>query len=169
MSEKIRKQYASDLQWLHSILDRENFIKNLKPLYDSIQICRKIPFGKNELWKHELIMLNLGPIQSLKKVRPRNLKDLNLTLTIRCVGVCQEEPEHDNVNSLNFDIRIKAEDKERNNFLTSWHLDCHIIKDDDGEPDHCHPLFHFQHGGKSILGLYEDDEYDFGSSLFLES
>lgn len=169
MSDKIRKKYASDLQSLHSILDRENCIKNLKPLYDSIQKCKKAPFGNDELWNHEMISLNLGPIHSLKKVRPKNLKDLYLTLTIRCIGECQVEPDYDNVNTLNFDIRIKAEDSEKKNFLTSWHLDCHIIEEGDGEPDHCHPLFHFQHGGKTILGLYEDDEYDFGSSLFLES
>lgn len=169
MSNKIRAEYVRELELLRTILEKDYIIGDLGPLYKAIEKCRKPPHGQDDLWNHEMIKLNFGPVQSVKKVRPKNLKDLNLSLTIRCIGVCHEVPKHDSINELSFDIRIKAEDEKKNNFLTSWHLDCHIFDEGDGDPEHCHPLFHFQHGGKTILGLYEDDEYNFGSSLFLES
>ncbi|MCH8535991.1 MAG: hypothetical protein LAT51_13045 [Flavobacteriaceae bacterium] len=169
MSKKIRSQYASDLIWLQKCLAGKNLIKDLSPLSESIERCYKPPNGNNSLWAHKMYKLNFGPIQSIQKIRPQNLKESNLLLTVECIGKCQEEPECDSINELKFDIRINAENSKQEKFITTWHLDCHIIEDGDGEPDHSHPLFHFQHGGKTILDLYENKDYTFGSSLFLES
>ena len=169
MSDKLRSQYARDLTFLYEILAKNGIIKDLNPLSRSIAKCYDHPRGNTDLWKHEIYKLNFGPIQSLKKIRPENVKETNLLLSVLCIGQFLDDPQHDTINELKFDIRINAQNTENKKFITSWHLDCHIIQEDDGEPDHCHPLFHFQHGGRAILGLYEDQNYDFGSSLFLES
>lgn len=169
MSRQLRSSYASDLHLLYNILARKEIINDLGPLSKSIEKCYKPPYGNENLWGHEMYRLNFGPVQSIKKIHPENLKELKLLLSVRCIGECQKEPEDNVINELNFDIRINAENSKKKKFITSWHLDCHIFEKGDGEPDHCHPLFHFQHGGKTILNLFEDDEYDFGSSLFLES
>ncbi|MEP1152662.1 MAG: hypothetical protein ABJH08_13120 [Balneola sp.] len=169
MSIKTRSKYSQDLGWLHSILDQKGFIKDLSPLYDSIEKCKKAPYGKDFLWGHEMYKLNFGPIQSLKKIRPKGYKNLQLLLSVKCIGLCSDEPQHDNVTELRFDLNVSGEDKNRQKVITAWHLDCHIINEEDGDPEHCHPLYHFQQGGDTILDVYESDEYNFGTALFLES
>ncbi len=169
MSNKIRSKYSQDLGWLHSILDQKGFIKDLSPLYNSIERCKKPPYGKESLWGHEMYKLNFGPIQSLKKIRPTRYKNLQLLLTVKCIGLCTDDPEHNDIAELAFDLSVNGENENEQKLIAAWHLDCHIINEGDGDPEHCHPLYHFQYGGDAILGVYESDEYSFGSSLFLES
>jgi hypothetical protein len=145
---------------------------NLAPLHAASQKCFNPPkeFG-DDYWQEEVLKLNLGTLRNLNNVRPKNtnLNSVSLEFTYQAYGECGEASNDiDPFIHAEQTINIIGRDKDNNKLICAWHFDRHISEEDDNEPLSPHPQYHFQHGGKSIERLDDDENYDFGSSLFLE-
>lgn len=172
-NDSFRKKRAEKITSLVGPLSKEFSSIDLTPLTNAAKKCYNPPkkMGDN-YWKEEVLKLNLGTLNNLSNVRPKeaNLNSIDLEFNFIGFGKCEDDSQKiDPFIHAELTINIKGKDMEDNNLISSWHFDRHISESGDNEPLSPHPQYHFQHGGRSIQNLDDNDKYDFGSSLYLES
>ncbi|OJV51675.1 MAG: hypothetical protein BGO31_00275 [Bacteroidetes bacterium 43-16] len=102
---------------------------------------------------------------------PVNASNLSLTLTVKVIADYNDfQAICDPYKHLEFNIIINGglfdkSSQETRELVTSYHLDRHIFKEGDNEPEDCHPIYHLQFGGRKL----EKSNRDFGNALILDA
>lgn len=106
-----------------------------------------------------------------KHTYPENATNLSLTLSVRLIADYKEFLEIcDPYRHLEFNIVINGsycnnDNKQSYELITSYHLDRHLFKEGDNDPEDCHPIYHLQFGGRKLDKRYKD----FGNALILDA
>jgi len=106
-----------------------------------------------------------------KHTHPENATNLSLTLSVRVIADYNEfQAICDPYRHLEFNIVVKGgyfnkETKQSHELITSYHLDRHLFKEGDNDPEDCHPIYHLQFGGRKLDKKYRD----FGNALILDA
>lgn len=176
---KSRKKLARDLEKLYSVLDRflptaelgsfQNAITELRNKKSIPQVPEKA--SNNNLWGYSLGRLIFKFDNIPNHTKPDNCKDLKLILDIKIIGNCNDlESMKDPFELLEFNIVIegtKFSEEGNIQLLTSYHLDRHIMAEDDGDAEYPHPIYHFQFGGRKLA--IQDNIIETGNLLIFDS
>jgi hypothetical protein len=167
-AQEYRKLRAEELRRLAQILHEEGLVRDVGPLQSAAGMCA-VPCVKDkvEYWDYDVIDLRFYDTDedSLRHVRPENVVDLWLELTITLRGLCLEDNSlEDPFKLLNVDILTKGKDRNGKELTCAWHLDKHKREEGDNPSALAHPEYHFQHGGKRVWSLN-----DYGYNLLLET
>jgi len=176
---KNRKKLASDLRKLSSVIyqyfptaEIGSFESAVSELYN-MNIIPQIPEKKSDenLWRYNLSRLIFKFDKSPRHTIPDNCKDLKLILDIKAIGDGNDlNSLKDPLGWLEFNIVIEGtrfHDGKSQQVLTSYHLDRHIVGEDDGDAEYPHPLYHFQFGGRKLNDL--GSEIETGNLLVFDS
>lgn len=168
-----RRKRAQKISEFIETLRNEFSGVDLSPLSVASQKCfNPHPSLGDDYWKEEVLKLNLGTIKNLRNVRPKNVtaSSISVEFSYKAWGKCQDTSNSiDPLTHVELSVNILGRNEENKNLICAWHFDRHISENDDNEPLEPHPLYHFQFGGRSIHNLDDNEDYDFGSSLFMES
>lgn len=176
---KNRRKLAADLRKLEGVIynyfptaEISSFESAITELHNNKSIPQ-IPDKEsdNNLWGYSLSRLIFKFDKAPRHTIPGNCKDLKLILDIKAIGNCKDlKSLKDPFEWLEFNIVIegtKFSQEENKQLITSYHLDRHIMSDDDGEPDYPHPLYHFQFGGRRLAN--QNGLIDTGNLLVFDS
>ena len=176
---KSRRKIASDLRKLSLVLIKYfptaeigSFESAISELYNKDSIPSIPDKGSNKnLWQYNLgrLIFNFDSIP--RHTKPENCKDLKLILDIKTIGNCNDlKSMKDPFEWLEFNIVIegtKFSDEGNKQLITSYHLDRHIMNEDDGEGEFPHPIYHFQFGGRKLAE--QENMIDTGNLLVFDS
>lgn len=176
---KSRKKLATDLRRLSGIIyeffptaEISSFESAISTLRNK-EIIPQIPEkgSNNNLWEYNLgrLIFNFDTIP--RHTKPENCKDLKLILDIKTIGNCNDlKSMKDPFEWLEFNIVIegtKFSEEGNKQLITSYHLDRHIMNEDDGEGEFPHPIYHFQFGGRKLAE--QENMIDTGNLLVFDS
>jgi hypothetical protein len=176
---KNRKKIATDLRKLSSVLyqyfptaEISSFESAISELHNK-DIIPQIPEkpNNNNLWGYNLgrLIFNFNSVPSHTK--PDNCKDLKLILDIKIIGNCSDlKSLKDPFEWLEFNIVIegtKFSEEGNRQLVTSYHLDRHIMGNEDNEAEYPHPIYHFQFGGRKLAT--QENLIDTGNLLVFDS
>lgn len=108
-----------------------------------------------------------------KKIKPSHsipkiIGDITITIIVKdtiSIRVPTEEKIEDPLLKLdNFNIILNS-----GKYNSSWHLDRHIMAENEGEGKHLHPIYHMTFGGHVMESQQQEDEDIYGSSLIVRS
>jgi len=178
---KHRLDIASDLRILCNILWKSfpngNFA-SIESAINELRDDKSIPQLENypsypELWGYESEDL-LFRFESLPgKSKPFPIQKLDLFFCIKIRGNSNNiDTLNDPLHELKFDIVLKG-DYNGGKVITSYHLDRHILNEDEEEKDEKepvepHPLYHFQFGGNRMIDELEEG-MNTGNIMFLDA
>ncbi|SNR54174.1 hypothetical protein SAMN04488009_2262 [Maribacter sedimenticola] len=176
---KNRRKLATDLRRLSGIIyeffptaEISSFESAISALRNK-EIIPQIPEkgSNNNLWEYNLgrLIFNFDSIP--RHTKPENCKDLKLILDIKTIGNCNDlKSMKDPFEWLEFNIVIegtKFSEEGNKQLITSYHLDRHIMNEDDGDGEYPHPIYHFQFGGRKLAELGQ--MIDTGNLLVFDS
>jgi len=176
---KNRRKLATDLRKLASVIYNyfptaeissfESAITELNNKESIPQIPDKA--SDNNLWGYNLSRLIFKFDKTPRHTIPSNCKDLKLILDINAIGNCNDLMSmKDPLEWLELNIVIegtKFSQEVNKQLITSYHLDRHILSDNDGESGYPHPLYHFQFGGRKLTN--QNGLVDTGDLLVIDS
>jgi hypothetical protein len=155
-SKKFRRERANELQQFAQLLLESQVVSehdDLYPLYNAAQMCRNSTPKGPDYYGYDLNRL-LFQIETPRHTLPRNVGDsLVLELSVTLKGICEVETDDPFKYELSVDIEISASNSSPRKYLCAWHLDRHIMGEEDSEPHEVHPLYHFQYGGKNMYHI----------------
>lgn len=175
---KNRRKLATDLRKLADTLyeyfptaDISSFENAITQLRDNKYIPQIQREASNpNFWGYDLSRIIFKFDPSPENIFPVGCKDLKMILDIKAIGHCKD------IGSLNdpfklLEINIVIEGTKFTNSVgkqlsTSYHLDRHILGEDDGEAEFPHPIYHFQFGGRKLM---QRKELETGDLLILDS
>ena len=175
---KRRQKMAKDLRKLQGVLYEYFPTADLSSIECATTQLKDISFipqihreaSNSNFWGYNLNRLIFNFDALPRHIRPLNCIDLKLILDINAVGDCMDFGNlNDPFKWLEFNIVIegtKFGNKKIKQVSTSYHLDRHIFKDNDGEPEFSHPLYHFQFGGRKLI---QQEDLKTGELLILDS
>ncbi|MBI1921145.1 MAG: hypothetical protein HYS23_08705 [Geobacter sp.] len=148
--DDFRRKKATGLRLLGEVLSKYTECKTPDRFQAAAAMCHKAPNGPLS-WGYSLDGL-LFEIEKPRHTIPRNAsKILNLALSVDVQGKCTNDTD-DPFLSLAIDIEVFTNPVPRR-CLCAWHLDRHIFKAGDNDPNEVHPLYHFHHGGNRMAHL----------------
>lgn len=104
-----------------------------------------------------------------RHTHPTTTTNLSLTLSVRLIAdISDFEKIKDPYKHLEVNIVVagsRQRDGKTIELITSYHLDRHLVKKGDAEPEAAHPIYHFQFGGRKLNKTLKD----FGNALILDS
>lgn len=160
VSQKFRRDRASDLEMIGSVLEKNSICLDTSPIYSAASMCRTNKPAGEDSWGYSLSGLSFR-FKQPKKTKPDDISaSLHLELHLKIEGTCNDE--WDCLNSLSLDIEITGKNNDGHKALSSWHFDRHEWSEGDGEPEEIHPLYHCHHGGRRMKNLD-----DFGKIMLL--
>lgn len=129
----------------------------------------------NKIWNYPTrpILITLPYTCIPNHTVPKLLKDCKSSLEIRLTlkGDVQIKSDRSLIDDpihqiLGFDIVVST-----NTYISSWHLDRHVMGDGEAEGTYTHPIYHFTHGGFEMEGRYESsgDEDYFGNTIIMRN
>jgi len=159
-TDKFRRDRASELRQLASILEDERVCLDVSPINSAMGSCYESRPNGECSWGYD-ISKQIFRIENQRHTIPDNLFDISLELSICVKGRCHNDGDLSNtLSELAVDFVILGRDKLKRQYLNSWHLDKHLPGEEN--PQYAHPEFHFQHGGKFMQGEY-------GQAIIFES
>jgi len=160
---KNRRNLATDLRKLADVLYEFFPTADISSIESAITQLRDINYipqihredSNPNFWGYEISRLIFKFSVLPRHIRPTHCKDLILILDIKAVGHCDDIGSlNDPFRLLEFNIVIegkKFKKKVSKYVSTSYHLDRHLIGEDDGESEFAHPIYHFQFGGRKLM------------------
>lgn len=147
----IRRRITNDLLSLSQVLQTHSsdIILNADVLKSSANQCAN--HTNNSGWEYQVAGLQLR-VKAPQNILPKPSGDWLLVQIDLDVGGGYSDDEDDGLTQLILEIRIETESRQS---ICAWHLDRHITKDGDEDPEEAHPLYHFQHGGHAMKGIAE--------------
>lgn len=145
----IREKLSKDLLALHQILKEDNsgVIVDVDGLLSAVNAAKRN--SRTTTWEYEVADLRLR-VKTPQRALPLLCGDfLDISMHLDIKGSC-EDSTTDCVKNLILDLKISTESGEN---VCCWHFDRHITNDDGTETlsSEAHPLYHFQHGGHSMV------------------
>lgn len=162
--DSFRRKKAASLRKMGEILCKyPNLCYTTGAFSAAAEECtRNRPNGPNS-WGYNLS----GLLFTIKKPRhtiPKNASNtLNLMVNIEVKGFCVDASD-DPFEHLAMDIEVSTS-PTKNRSICAWHLDRHVFKKGDNDPDDVHPLYHFHYGGNRMDQIKEN----IGQILLLDS
>lgn len=102
---------------------------------------------------------------------PKLLKECEASLEIELIitGDVKINQPQDSINDPINDIKSFDIVVTTNKYISSWHLDRHEVKAEDGPCDYIHPIYHFTHGGHKMEGFSINDDDYFGNTIIMRN
>lgn len=117
---------------------------------------------KSDCWGYEIVNFKI-PVETLRHVRPKGIKKIELTLDMRLeADYANWGTLKDPLISLNFNVVLRAL-SDKNSYLC-FHIDKHDMSKFSTEP---HPIYHIQYSPRPKH--LKDDEFEFGNVLYLDT
>ena len=171
----IRAELRSDLIKLADILVGEKVCDDIGPISDaagSIEIYQERDRTVRLSYRLDRLVMRLG---SQRKCFPSTLGDISCTLSVVAESsfVAKPTPPHDPFDKLEISFVLEGViPNQRFKHMQSWHFDRHIQGKNDGVPENAHPIYHFQFGGRKMIGHAAETnlppEQAFGHAALLE-
>ncbi|MHB8178352.1 MAG: hypothetical protein ACYDA5_10355 [Vulcanimicrobiaceae bacterium] len=160
-----RVKRATELRELGTFLSQRRLASGVEGLFRADSACRQAIAGEDQShYFYEVVNLKFTIDEVPRHVLPSDATNLAVELRARVAGSCPETEFDDPFSELNIDIRltgIRVPSNDR--LILAWHLD---RVNDDHKPEEIHPLYHFQHGGKTVK---ESKDLSWGNGLFLDA
>jgi len=162
--KKYRKARSNELRQFARLLSTSQAIKvipDISPLESAAAKCiNNTPKGQNS-YGYNLEQL-LFQIETPRHTLPNDVgKYLNLELSVALQGVCDPESDDPFKYELSVNIEVMTIPPKKR---CAWHLDRHILGEEDNEAYGVHPLYHFQYGGHQM-----EEIKNLGDVLLLET
>lgn len=178
-AKAFRLERASELDQFARVLnksgicDASNIFEAVKQLKDfdyvpKIEVDDPVNY---DWWGYDTGDINFYFEQLPRHTHPENATNLCLSLSVRLIADYKDFLTiSDPYKHLEFNIVISGgyinkETKKSFELITSYHLDRHLFKEGDNDPEDCHPIYHLQFGGRKLEKKYRD----FGNSLILDA
>lgn len=164
-----REKRASELDLIAKLLDK--YFSGLiatYPIYKAINQLREISYipalkdgsTNPNCWGYEIEEFRI-PVETTRHVRPQNIKQVELILTMKLVADFKEwESLSDPLCELHFNVIIRGIAEKT--CYSGFHLDRHNDKLLSHEP---HPIYHLQYSSNP----YHDPAFDYGGTLYLDT
>lgn len=153
----VRGEIASRLYMFAELLNRKQIVIDVAPLNKAATQCKGYPLsGKWGYSVERLIFRHLGGFKAFQK--GFETQDATLEFSVQIEGSCDYAEGSDPLSLLALDIVLSGFYEGKNNVESAsaaWHLDRHISKDGDGEPEFAHPIYHFSFGGTQLEKSYD--------------
>jgi hypothetical protein len=162
-----RRDRSHELRELADLLSSHAYsvCPDVGPLLRASSEC--IEEGDRDAWGYELHQLLFRGVDGRHSL-PQTVDDITVSLSVAIDAYSLEAAETDPCTTLAVNLELHGfhmGEEDIRSVSCWWHLDRHLVSNEDNEPEFSHPLYHFQHGGKSARGA----AIDFGQSLILEA
>ena len=184
--DSFKRERANELRKLATVLEslsssHNAIVRDTGSLQTAANQCAS---GHDDKWSYSMALLEFitVPDDTHHRVRPRDTRIDSIYLSVELGGVCRDFEDYDDPFT-KLEVGIYVEGRKSNQKLScAWHLDRHITgetvsnaprkakpkkkEEEQGEPLCAHPIYHFQHGGRK---MWELEEQEYGSQLLLEA
>jgi hypothetical protein len=164
-SSAYRIDRATELRDLRTFLAQHGLASGTDELMRAEHSCRQAIAGLSDShYAYDVVNLKFTIEDAPRHVLPSDATNLAVEIRAKIAGFRPESEFEDPFTHLNIGIKltgIRAPSNER--LILGWHLD--RLKDEH-DPDDMHPLYHFQHGGKTVK---DGHDLAWGNSLFLDA
>ena len=159
-----RRKRAKELRRLATILQENELVRDVGPLLSAAGQCDSNRTYDELSWGYEFSGLEFNlDFSALRHSKPDGAELDVGELSVSLVGRCLDAGSHDDpFTNLSVNITVHGLSEEAEPLMAAWHLDKH----QGGDSAFTHPNYHFHHGGKKI---WEEQDFDYGSHLLLES
>lgn len=168
---KFRKARAAELKTMANTLDNlfgstlGSKRVNTSPIYTAANQLENnsLADSNDNLWGYEIKNFKL-PVDTLRHVRPKEVKNVELTLNMKLIADLSKWGAMDDpFIDLAFHVTLKSVNLQGASYMC-FHIDKHDMSKNSEEP---HPIYHLQYNPKPKN--FEEDEFDYGNVLYLDT